>query len=151
VSIAESFDMSTAAGRMVAVILGGVAAFERERTAERRAEAADWLRKHGRWGGGEIPYGYQAVQLAEGGWELAPDPDEAEVVHWIVAEVLAGKSVTALCDDLTARGVPTSRGRTRWHNTSLPAIRLPRCWSATSRMATGRCMQMIRTRYRTTG
>jgi site-specific DNA recombinase len=122
VSIAESFDMSTAAGRMVAVILGSVAAFERERTAERRSEAADWLRKHGRWGGGVVPYGYQAMPLAEGGWELVPDPDEAEIVKWAVAEVLSGRSVTSICDDLTARGVPTSRGRTRWHNTSLTAI-----------------------------
>jgi site-specific DNA recombinase len=122
VSIAESFDMSTAAGRMVALILGSVAAFERERTAERRREAADWLRQHGRWGGGVIPYGYQAVPLQGGGWELVADTDEAEIVRWAVAEVLSGRSVTSICDELTTRAVPTSRGRTRWHNTSLTAI-----------------------------
>jgi hypothetical protein len=67
VSIAESFDLGTPSGRMVATILASVAAFERERTAERRREAAEWLRKHARYGGGVVPFGYKPEALPEGG------------------------------------------------------------------------------------
>lgn len=52
VSITESLDMGTPHGRMVVQIIGAVAEFERARIAERRREAADWLRRNGRWGGG---------------------------------------------------------------------------------------------------
>ena len=122
VSIAESFDLGTPAGRMVATILASVAAFERERTAERRREAADWLRTHARYGGGTVPFGYQPQQLASGGWHLVPDDEEAALIREIASQVIAGKSVTALCAELTERGVVTSRGRAVWHNTSLSAM-----------------------------
>ena len=53
-SVAEHFDLSTPAGRMVATILASVAQFERERVGERRAEAA------------EYPAGPGGIDLASG-------------------------------------------------------------------------------------
>jgi DNA invertase Pin-like site-specific DNA recombinase len=111
VSIAESFDLGTPAGRMVATILASVAAFERERIAERRREAAVFLRKHARYGGGVVPFGYRPEQIPGGGWTLVPDGEEAEVIRWAAGQVIAGRSVTALSEQLTRRGVMTSRGR----------------------------------------
>ncbi len=119
VSIAESFDLGTPTGRMVATILASVAAFERERTAERRREAAIYIRKHARYGGGVVPFGIRPEGLPEGGWRLVPDHEEAEVVRWATGQVMAGRSITALCADLTARSVVTSRGRSTWSDTSL--------------------------------
>lgn len=122
VSIAESFDLGTPAGRMVATILASVAQFERERIAERRREGAEHLRKKGRYGGGVVPYGYMPDEMATGGWQLVPDPDEAPLVQWAAEQVIAGRSITAVAAELTERGVLTSRGRTRWSDTSLGKI-----------------------------
>jgi site-specific DNA recombinase len=122
VSIAESFDLGTPAGRMVAAILASVAAFERERIAERRREAASFLRKNARYGGGVVPYGYQPVELPGGGWELVPDEAEAEVLRWAAGQVIGGRSLMSLADELTQRGVVTSRGKTVWRDTSLSKI-----------------------------
>jgi len=50
--------------------------------AERRGEAAEFLRQRGQWGGGVVPYGYAPEELPGGGWRLVPDPAEAEIVRW---------------------------------------------------------------------
>jgi site-specific DNA recombinase len=129
VSLAEKFDLSGPHGRMVATILSSVAQFERERIAERRAEAAEWMRQDGRWAGTHIPWGYQAEPRPGGGWVLSPDPDVAPVVRAVVQKVISGQSVTALARELTDRGIPTSFGKTQWQPTSLrqllrnPALR----------------------------
>lgn len=122
VSIAESFDLGTPAGRMVATILASVAAFERERTAERRREAADYLRKQARYGGGVVPFGYRAEEMPGGGWRLLPDEEEAEVVRWAAGQLIAGRSLKWTCEELGRRGIETSRGRPAWHETSLMKI-----------------------------
>jgi site-specific DNA recombinase len=122
VSIAESFDLGTPAGRMVATILASVAAFERERTAERRKEAAAWLRKNARYAGGGIPFGYQPEELPAGGWRLVPDPEEAALINRLADDVIRGRSLMSLCAELTEVGVPTSKGRERWHATTLARI-----------------------------
>jgi site-specific DNA recombinase len=120
-SVAEHFDLSTPAGKMVATILASVAQFERERVGERRSEAAEYLRKNGRWGGGVVPYGY-APQQAEHGWVLIPDPAAAAVVEWIAQELIKGRSAAAVAADLDAKGIPTSTGKSHWRPDSLIAM-----------------------------
>ena len=61
-SVSESMDLTTPIGRMFANLLAMFAQFQRERTAELRAEAADTIRKAGRWGGGVVPFGYEAYK-----------------------------------------------------------------------------------------
>ena len=73
VSVSESFDLSTPAGRMVAHILASVAQFERERIGERRAEAAMILQKVARWQGGRFPFGYRPERDGNG-WLLSTRP-----------------------------------------------------------------------------
>ena len=58
-SVSESLDTSTACGRMVVSMLGVVAQWEREATAERTAVALDAKRRQGRRYCGKAPYGYR--------------------------------------------------------------------------------------------
>jgi site-specific DNA recombinase len=71
VSVAESLDFSTAAGRMFAGILAQFAEFERERMSERRKEAADKARLDGRYDGRKGPFGYAAEPVTR---RLVQDP-----------------------------------------------------------------------------
>jgi site-specific DNA recombinase len=112
-SVAEQFDLSTPAGRMVAHILASVAEFERERTGERRREATEALHKAGRWSGGRFPYGYTAKKNGHG-WQLVPDPEAAPVVQWMAEQVISGRAATAVARDLNERGVPTAAGGRDW-------------------------------------
>ena len=112
-SVAEQFDLSTPAGRMVAHILASVAEFERERTGERRREATEALLKAGRWPGGRYAYGYRAEKNGNG-WYLVPDPETALVVQWMAQQVISGRAATAVARDLNARGVPTPAGGHEW-------------------------------------
>lgn len=58
VSRAESIDLSTPAGRMVAQILILFAEFERARMAERQTSNKKYRREAGAWGTGRPPFGY---------------------------------------------------------------------------------------------
>jgi hypothetical protein len=113
VSVSESFDLSTPAGRMVAHILASVAQFERERIGERRAEAAMALQKSARWQGGQFPFGYRPERNSNG-WLLVPDPETAPVVAWMAERIIGGQSATSLARDLAGRGIKTPRGGKRW-------------------------------------
>lgn len=57
-SVSESLDTSTACGRMVVSMIGAVAQWEREATAERTAAALDAKRKQGKRYSGKAPYGF---------------------------------------------------------------------------------------------
>jgi DNA invertase Pin-like site-specific DNA recombinase len=122
ISVSEGIDFSTAMGRMFAQILIMFAEFERARMSERRAEAKVKLDQVARWGGGTLPYGYMKQALQGGGWELVPDPVTSAIVHECAVRVIAGESARSICLDLTARGIPTSTGKTRWLNDSLIKI-----------------------------
>lgn len=122
VSIAESFDLSKPEGRMVAQIMASVAEFERERTGERRREAAGALRQEARFGGGRVPYGYAAVRTSGGsGWILEPDPVTAPVVRDLASRMITGSSANSLCAEMNERGIG-SPGGGRWHAQNLIRI-----------------------------
>jgi DNA invertase Pin-like site-specific DNA recombinase len=117
VSVSESLDFGTAAGRLMAQILMMFAQFERERMSERRADAAVKIRSNGHWGGGAVPYGYQTVKV-NSHHELHPDPAQVAVVERIAADIIAGKSLNAISAGLNASGGPTAQGG-RWHGSTL--------------------------------
>ncbi|MGW5578728.1 recombinase family protein [Micromonospora chokoriensis] len=76
----------------------------KDRTRGSQALARD----EGRWHGGTPPYGYEVVKHPSGkGYVLAVDPESSERVKEIVAAILAGKSMNAVCMDFNARGIPT--------------------------------------------
>lgn len=103
---AGDLDLSTAAGRMVARMLGATARHESEQKSERirrkRRQEAESGRSHGPLG-----YGYDSEQRIL--------DDEAAVVRDVAARLLDGDSLYGIATDLTKRGVPTP-GAGRWYH-----------------------------------
>jgi site-specific DNA recombinase len=100
---AGELDLATAAGRMVARMLGAAARHESEQKGERvrraREQAAHAGKAHGNLG-----YGYRRDPVS-GSWQI--EPDEARIVREIAARILAGEPLYAIVVDLNQRQVPT--------------------------------------------
>lgn len=106
-SVAESLDTATAAGRLVVSVLGAVAQWEREAIGERTSAAMQHLRAEGRYTGGRCRYGYRVD--ADG--LLVPDDNEQAALS-VVAELrAAGLSLRAISAELAARGFLSRTGR----------------------------------------
>lgn len=100
---AGELDLSTPTGRLVARILGSVAAAEVEIKTDRWYRAVIQNRKDGRWA--RPPrrlFGY------------TPDgdviPEEAAVVRWIIDGVRSGRTQGSLLREMNDRGIRTARG-----------------------------------------
>jgi DNA invertase Pin-like site-specific DNA recombinase len=117
-----NLDLSTASGRMVAGILGSVAKNEVEHMSERMRAGHDRRRLQGivRAGG---PGGRAFAFESDGVTQV---PAECELVREAAARVLAGDGVSAICRDLTARGVVTTTGRPFGHGTLRKLLARPR-------------------------
>ena len=113
VSIAESFDLSTAAGRMVAQIMVVFAEFERERISERCAESAAKLSKVGRWRGGKVPFGYVRTGV-KGNYRLAQDDRLVPYATRMADMAIAGQSNGKIAAWLNAEGVASPKGGYAW-------------------------------------
>ena len=112
-SVAESLDTSTAAGRLVVSVLGAVSQWEREAIGERTAAAKASMKARGLYVGGDVPYGYRAENGA-----LVEDPAE-QAVKAAVAELrAAGLSLRKIGAALAERGL-LPRGGGAW---SAPAV-----------------------------
>jgi DNA invertase Pin-like site-specific DNA recombinase len=114
------YDLETSDGRFKARIMGSVAVKESEDKSRRlRRMHADKI-KNGEPNGGGRPYGYLRVGLKKDPDDAGrdtrreiPHPDEAPIVVEVIDRLAAGQTLTAIADDLNARGVPTARGA-RW-------------------------------------
>jgi site-specific DNA recombinase len=84
-------DLSTAAGRMTARILGSVAQHESEHKSERIVRAHAQIAESGGWKGGPRPFGY----LADG---VTIDPVEADVARRAMQRILAGQPATRVAE-----------------------------------------------------
>lgn len=105
VSCSESIDLGTPVGRLIATVIGFLAEGELEAMRERQLSSRRKLRQAARWAGGKPPYGYRAVDAPGGGKVLEIDPHAYKVVRRIVDAVLAGTSVTRICNELNRDGV----------------------------------------------
>lgn len=114
---AGELDLTTAAGRMVARMLGVAARHESEQKSERTRRAQQQAAEAGRWLGGGRPFGWQ---LRDGGSAVL-DRTEARVLRGAAGQLLAGASLGSIVDGLNARGVTTSTGRP-WNYTSLRQV-----------------------------
>jgi site-specific DNA recombinase len=121
-------DLSTPAGRAFASITATFAEFERETIAARVRDAWHKLRDSGKYGGGQVPFGYRPVKLDKG-WGYEPDP----VCGLIVAEIFdryAGyESLGSITRWLNESGTPTPWNATRIRNGKPPKDTL---WKTTS-------------------
>jgi site-specific DNA recombinase len=120
-------DLTTAAGRMLAGILGEMDTHESEVKGERVARAALQRAQEGRANGAAL-YGWRREYDVDGrgrvvGFRDVADPAEAAVVREIVARLLAGEPLKAVADDMNDRGLPSPNGKT-WLSSGVRKVAL---------------------------
>lgn len=106
VSLSESIDTTTAAGKMMFQVLAVLSEFERNLTAERTSGALQHKKATGHVYTGNTPFGFQAID-----GRLVEVAQEADIVAQIQAERAAGTTLQAIADGLNGRGVPTKTGK----------------------------------------
>src|ERR1035438_6097127 len=109
VSVAESLDTSSAAGRLVLNIMTAVSQWEREAIGERTRDAMRHKRSNGERVG-NIPYGYR---LAADGRHLEEDPGEQKLLAEIRRLRREGATLRGIAAALNHRARKTRRG-TAW-------------------------------------
>ncbi len=117
VSLSESIDTTTAAGRMIFRLLATLAQFERELVSERTRAAMTFKKSLGERVG-KIPYGFT---LGADGKQLLQEPAEQAVLREIVAMYTAGISQSAIAKDLNVRKVPSKAGG-QWRQSAVRSI-----------------------------
>ena len=108
VSVAESLDTGTAAGRLVLNIMTAVSQWEREAIGERTRDAMSHKKANGERVG-TIPFGFR---MGEDGL-LAEDAAEQGVLARMRELKAAGRTVRETADELNRQGYTTRRG-TAW-------------------------------------
>lgn len=110
---AGDLDLATPTGRMTARVVGAVARHESEHKSERVRRKMVELAKNGKVHAGRLGYGFRP---GADGWEV--DPDQANLIRELAAQLLAGGSLVGMVTDLNRRGVPGPRGG-KWQVTAL--------------------------------
>ncbi len=110
-SCAESFDTTTAGGRMILNMIGVIAQWEREVIAERTRDGLAQLKRRGEHAG-MVQYGYRSsgTKKAGGTGKLLENKAEMRIVNLIKAERAAGKSLREIAEHLNALDFRTRRG-----------------------------------------
>lgn len=106
-SVADSIDTRTAAGRLVLNVLGSVAQWERETMGERTSEALSHKKVQGQKTGGDMPYGFR---LGEDGKTLVTDTAEQALLSAIREARQRGLSQRAVVAELSRKGFTTRKG-----------------------------------------
>ena len=105
-SVADSIDTRTAAGRLVLNVLGSVAQWERETISERTTDALHHIKRQGRKTGGDVPYGFTAA--ADG--TLVADVEEQAMLEAIRTARQRGYSQRQVVAELASQGFTTRKG-----------------------------------------
>ena len=108
VAVTQQFNTTTSMGRLTLNILLSFAQFERELSSERVRDKVAASRRKGKWTGGTVPLGYDAIDK-----KLVINPQEAETVHYIFKRYLELKSFGPLVQDLDQRDIVTKRRETK--------------------------------------
>jgi DNA invertase Pin-like site-specific DNA recombinase len=109
VSVADSLDTRSAAGRLVLNIMVSVSQWEREAIGERTRDAMSHKRAKGERVG-TIPFG---CRMADDGSRLEEDPAEQDILSRIQQLKAAGHTTRQIADELNRQGFTTRRG-TAW-------------------------------------
>jgi DNA invertase Pin-like site-specific DNA recombinase len=107
VSVAESLDTGSAAGRLVLNIMTAVSQWEREAIGERTQTALLHKKAHGKVYN-HVPYGF----VREGDL-LVPLAEEQAIVGRIQALRASGWTLRRIAEALNGEGIPTKHGG-RW-------------------------------------
>jgi site-specific DNA recombinase len=107
VSLSESFDATTAAGRLMVNLLGSVSQWEREIIGERTSVALKYKRDHLKVYG-EVPYGFKRI-----GDRLEPLEHELAVVRRIYGLRRDGLTLRTIAEALNRDRIRTKKEK-RW-------------------------------------
>ena len=111
VSVAESLDTQSAAGRLVLNIMASVSQWEREAIGERTRDALAHKKANGQRAG-NIPYGYR---LAPDGVHVEASPEEQAALVRIVELRTRGYTLQEIALKLNGQGIRTRAG-SEWKN-----------------------------------
>jgi site-specific DNA recombinase len=114
-SVADSIDTRSAAGRLVLNVLASVSQWEREVIVERTADAMRHLKAAGKVYGRDV-LGFDSV----GGKLIANDAEQALIAR-IQAMRAQGMALAKIADRLNRESVPTKRGGI-WHASTLKGL-----------------------------
>ncbi len=119
VSVTQNFSTADAMGRLTLNMLMSFAEFEREMISERTRDKICAARRKGKWTGGTVPFGYDAV-----GGKLHVNELESVVVREIFDSYVKHRSLARILDELRDRGRTTKR-----HVSKSGAVRAARAWT----------------------
>lgn len=121
-SVADSIDTRTAAGRLVLNVLASVGQWEREATGERTRDALAHLRAEGvQLGGAALGWTRTEATDADGRRVVAVVESEARAVARILALRAEGQTFRAIAEALTAEGHAPKRGAA-WHANTVKRV-----------------------------
>lgn len=119
--VGDNMDTSTASGQMILAILTVVAAFERQRTAERVRESKALRAKRGEYLGGKAPFGYRVKDKV-----LVPVQEQQEILNTMMMLDERGESAESIAMELKARGMFRGMRRNRKSKVPVPKLWYPR-------------------------
>jgi len=102
ISVTESFNTSTAAGRLMFGMIMSFAQYERELTSERIRDKVAASKKKGMWMGGSVPLGYDAKDA-----KLLLNEEEAKIIRNIFNIFIESESITETARELNKHGFIT--------------------------------------------
>ncbi len=121
VSISESLDTGSAAGRLVVNIMVSVSQWEREAIGERTATALQHMRAN-RLAYNQAPYGFRREDK-----RLVELPEEQATIKRICALKAEGASLRKIAATLNAEGIPSKKGKLWQAQVIADTLRLNEC------------------------